>query len=30
MGNPTGFMEIARQDRHYTPVEERITHLMSF
>ena len=30
MGNPTGFMEIARQDRHYTPVEERITHFDEF
>ena len=30
MGNPTGFMEIARQDRHYTPVEERISHFDEF
>ena len=26
MGKPTGFIEITRQDRRYTPIAERITH----
>jgi len=30
MGKPTGFMEYARQDRAYKPVEERITHFREF
>ena len=30
MGKPTGFMEITRQDRSYTPVAERITHFDEF
>ncbi len=30
MGNPTGFLEIERQDRQYAPVEERITHFDEF
>ena len=30
MGKPTGFMEYARQDRGYKPVEERITHFEEF
>jgi len=30
MGKPTGFMEITRQDRNYTPVDERITHFDEF
>ena len=30
MGKPTGFMEFARQDRGYAPVEERIKHYNEF
>ena len=30
MGNPTGFMEIERQDRVYVPVEERIRDFREF
>ncbi len=30
MGKPTGFMEFPRQDRAYTPVEERIKHFEEF
>ena len=30
MGKPTGFMEIARQDRAYGPVAERIKHYQEF
>ena len=30
MGKATGFMEITRQDRSYTPVAERITHFDEF
>ena len=30
MGKPTGFLEIARQDRSYAPVSERITHFREF
>jgi glutamate synthase (NADPH/NADH) small chain len=30
MGKPTGFMEYARQDRGYKPVEERIQHYKEF
>ena len=30
MGKPTGFMEITRQDRSFTPVAERITHFDEF
>ena len=30
MGKPTGFMEITRQDRSYTPVAERVTHFDEF
>lgn len=30
MGNPTGFKEIARYDRGYRPVEERVKHYQEF
>jgi len=30
MGKPTGFLEIARQERTYRPVEERIKHYNEF
>ncbi|MCP4700276.1 MAG: glutamate synthase subunit beta [Gammaproteobacteria bacterium] len=30
MGRPTGFMEIARQDRQYAPVSDRIQHCQEF
>lgn len=30
MGKPTGFLEIARQDRTYRPIEERIKHYNEF
>ena len=30
MGKPTGFLEIARQDRTYGPVSDRITHYQEF
>ncbi|HID00306.1 MAG TPA: glutamate synthase subunit beta [Piscirickettsiaceae bacterium] len=30
MGKPTGFLEIARQDRTYAPVSERIIHFHEF
>lgn len=30
MGKPTGFMEIARHDRRYKPVTERIQHFREF
>lgn len=30
MGKPTGFLEIARQDRTYAPVSERIIHFREF
>ncbi|MEQ9640133.1 MAG: glutamate synthase subunit beta [Alphaproteobacteria bacterium] len=30
MGKPTGFMEIARQDRDYAPVAERVRHYREF
>ena len=30
MGKPTGFKEIARQDRTYAPVADRITHYQEF
>jgi len=30
MGNPTGFLEIERDDRRYTPVEERVNHYKEF
>ena len=30
MGNPTGFIEIDRNDRTYTPVEERVRHYREF
>jgi len=30
MGKPTGFLEIARQERTYKPVEERIKHYSEF
>jgi len=30
MGKPTGFMEITRQDRNYTPADERISHFDEF
>ncbi|MCF6323498.1 MAG: glutamate synthase subunit beta [Gammaproteobacteria bacterium] len=30
MGKPTGFLEIARQERTYKPVEERIRHYSEF
>lgn len=30
MGKPTGFLEIARHDRHYAPVVERIRHYHEF
>ena len=30
MGKPTGFMEIARRDRSYRPVEERLKHWQEF
>lgn len=30
MGKPTGFLEIARHDRHYAPREERIRHFKEF
>ena len=30
MGNPTGFLEIERDDRHYAPVEERVNHFKEF
>ena len=30
MGKPTGFLEIARQERSYKPVEERIKHYDEF
>jgi glutamate synthase (NADPH/NADH) small chain len=30
MGKPTGFMEIARQDRVYAPIEQRLKHYQEF
>ncbi|MEC8134779.1 MAG: glutamate synthase subunit beta [Pseudomonadota bacterium] len=30
MGNPTGFLEINRDDRSYAPVEERVKHYREF
>ena len=30
MGKPTGFMEVPRRDRVYTPVEERVSHFKEF
>jgi glutamate synthase (NADPH/NADH) small chain len=30
MGNPTGFIEIERDDRRYAPVEERVNHYKEF
>jgi len=30
MGNPTGFLEIDRDDRIYAPVEERVKHYQEF
>ncbi|MFP5504918.1 MAG: glutamate synthase subunit beta [Gammaproteobacteria bacterium] len=30
MGKPTGFMEFARQDRTYAPVEQRLKHYQEF
>ena len=30
MGKPTGFMEFARQDRSYAPVEQRLKHYHEF
>ncbi len=30
MGNPTGFLEIERDDRRYAPVEERVNHFKEF
>ncbi|MEC8698192.1 MAG: glutamate synthase subunit beta [Pseudomonadota bacterium] len=30
MGNPTGFLEINRDDRSYAPVEERVKHYQEF
>jgi len=30
MGKPSGFLEIARQDRHYAPVAERLKHYGEF
>ena len=30
MGKPTGFMEIRRRDRGYTPVEDRLAHYAEF
>ena len=30
MGNPTGFLEIDRDDRSYAPVEERVKHYQEF
>ncbi len=30
MGKPTGFLEIARQDRSYAPIEQRIKHYDEF
>ena len=30
MGNPTGFLEIERDDRRYAPVEERVNHYKEF
>jgi glutamate synthase (NADPH/NADH) small chain len=30
MGNPTGFIEIERDDRRYAPVEERVNHYKAF
>lgn len=30
MGNPTGFLEIDRDDRRYAPVEERVNHYKEF
>ena len=30
MGNPTGFLEIERNDRRYAPVEERVNHYKEF
>ena len=30
MGNPTGFIDIDRNDRTYTPVEERVRHYREF
>ncbi len=30
MGKPTGFLEIARQDRTYAPIEQRIKHYDEF
>jgi len=30
MGKPTGFLEQARQDRGYAPIEERLTHFKEF
>jgi len=30
MGKPTGFMEFARQDRSYAPVEQRLKHYQEF
>ncbi len=30
MGKPTGFMEVPRRDRVYTPVEERVAHFKEF
>ena len=30
MGKPTGFLEIARHDHGYVPVEERVRHFRDF
>lgn len=30
MGNPTGFLEIDRDDRRYAPVEDRVNHYKEF
>jgi len=30
MGKPTGFLEIARQDRSYAPVADRLQHYHEF
>ncbi len=30
MGNPSGFLEIDREDRSYAPVEERVKHYQEF
>jgi len=30
MGKPTGFMEIARKERHYLPVKQRVTNYQEF